>query len=156
MRLFKPGCFSMSRLGIALCLALATGAAAHSGAEGIVKQRMDSMDAMAKAVKVVGEMLKGTEQFDPTAISDAARSVVVHADQIPDMFPEGSLHGPSEARAEIWSDWDRFTELTKALSSTAGQLAETAQSGDRQAIAGAFNQVGKTCRGCHEAFRIKK
>ena len=140
----------------AVCLVAATMALAHSGAQGIVKQRMDSMDAMGKAMKTVGEMLKGTAQFDATAIVEAMRSVSVHADEIPGMFPEGSLSDPSEAREEIWSNWDRFTTLAEGLSTTAARLADIAKDGDRKAVAGAFNAVGKTCSGCHEGFRLKK
>ena len=152
----NPFSFKSVGAAFAVCLVVATMALAHSGAQGIVKQRMDSMDAMGKAMKTVGEMLKGTTKFDTMAAAEAARIIAVHADQMPDLFPEGSLSGPSEAREEIWSNWGRFTTLANELSGAAGRLAAITEGGERQAIARAFNAVGMTCSGCHEAFRIKK
>jgi len=40
--------------GLALALLLAPPANAHDGATGVVKERMQAMDAMAKSMKTVG------------------------------------------------------------------------------------------------------
>ena len=52
---------------------------AHSGATGIVKERMDAMLAMGKAVKTVAPMMRGETAYDAGTVSDAARLFQQHA-----------------------------------------------------------------------------
>lgn len=124
----QGGAFGLS------CLIAATGAVAHSRAEGIVEQRMGFMGAMGKAMRTVG----------------------LQADESPDMFAQGSLSGPGKAREQIWANRDRFATMAKEFSNAATRLPESAAHGDRRAVAGTFNETGKSRGGCHEAFRLKK
>lgn len=59
----------------------------HGGATGIVKERMDGMMAMGKALSVVADMFKGKTGFDGVKIGDAAKIVRAHAAEIDGLFP---------------------------------------------------------------------
>lgn len=132
-------------------------AISHSGATGVVKQRMDKMSEIGKNMKTIGEMVKGTVPFNGDEAANAAKQIAAHASAIPGQFPEGSNPHPSEALDAIWQDWDRFVEIAENLHKEAEKLAGLARSAQAAGgIAGQFTEVGKTCSACHEAFRLKK
>lgn len=138
-------------------LAGAGAALAHSGATGIVKQRMDAMSAIGDDMKKIGLMLRGTAPFDAGQAQAAARAIANHASHMDMLFPPGSLSPPTEALPAIWDNWDAFADLTQALHARADRLAQLAASGASEAeIAAQFKTLGETCSACHEKFRIKK
>lgn len=127
---------------------------AHSGATGVVKERMELMDSIASQMKLVGEMIKGQRAFAADSAVAAANMIAKHAAEMPEKFPEGSLDHPSEALPVIWEDWDDFLRLTEELETAANLLAQTAQSAtDSGELRSAFATLGKTCSACHEGFR---
>ena len=127
---------------------------AHSGATGIVKERMELMKSIAEQMKTVGKMIKGEDDFDADKVANAARMIVDHAEKVPEMFPEGSNDAPSEALPAIWQDWETFLQLTADMKLQAGNLlAAAANATDVNGIRPQFGAVGKTCSACHEDFR---
>ncbi|WP_149866541.1 cytochrome c, partial [Tropicimonas marinistellae] len=54
---------------------VAATAFAHSGAMGIVKERMDGMSAMAAVMKALAPMMQGTAPYDPDAIRKGAATI---------------------------------------------------------------------------------
>ncbi len=129
-------------------------ALAHSGAEGIVKERMELMKSIAGQMKMVGRMIKGEKDFVADQVAIAAEAIVGHAEKIPELFPEGSIEPPSEAVTAIWQDWDKFVRLTNDMKLKAQALGMSArQSEDIKDIRPQFGALGKTCSACHEDFR---
>ena len=98
-------------------------AVAHMGATGVVKQRMDMMVSMGKAMKSLNAIVRGKTAFDPGAVAAAAKQVRDHSTQMVKLFPKGSMHKLSEARPEIWTDWQGFERLASLLGVEAGKLA---------------------------------
>ena len=145
-----------------LTLVLAVGGAAswgfaHSGAEGVVKERMDLMKRMADSMKVMGAMFKGETAFDPAVVAEKASFLAKHAPMIPDMTPEGSNDHPSEALPVIWQAWDDYVADADALAKEGGRLVEIADnSADHPAAREQYIKLGKTCGTCHDRFRKPK
>ncbi|WP_425045819.1 c-type cytochrome [Primorskyibacter sp. S87] len=109
---------------------IAAMAVAHSGATGVVKERMDGMDVMKDAVKVIAPMMKGQTAYDSATIKKAAQDIGKHAGQpLLTLFPEGSVHGPSEALPSIWEDWQAFVDLALRLEELADGLAAASANG---------------------------
>ncbi|ASP23434.1 cytochrome c-556 (plasmid) [Antarctobacter heliothermus] len=105
-------------------------ALAHGGATGIVKERMEAMMAMGKAVKSVAPMMRGETAYDAEALRDAARTFQAHSGKaLTEQFPKGSGGAPSETKDEVWQDWDRFTELADQLGIYARGLELAAANG---------------------------
>lgn len=103
---------------------------AHSGATGKVKDRMEAMKEMGKAMKSVAPMMRGEADYDPDTVRQAAQAIARNAgDALTAHFPEGSIHGPSEALPAIWQDWDRFEALAMQLEVTAQGLEGAADNG---------------------------
>ncbi len=109
---------------------LSTLALAHGGATGIVKERMDGMMAMSKVVKSLSAMMRGDTEYDADAVKDGAAIIKSHAGEtLTALFPEGSASDESEAKPEIWSDWESFSAYAKQLSVFADGLAAAADNG---------------------------
>jgi cytochrome c556 len=72
---------------------------------------------------------------------------------IPDLFPEGSIVGDSEALPAIWENWDAFIAIADAGVAAAESGITAAQAGDAAAYAAALQTIGGTCGQCHQQFR---
>ncbi|MGI9354744.1 MAG: c-type cytochrome [Rhizobiaceae bacterium] len=130
---------------------------AHSGATGIVKQRMESMKSIAGSMKTISKLTWTKPNEARLALKKNAAAIGKHASQIVKMFPEGSIEEPSEALSAIWEKPDEFARLAEAMESRAGELAALApevSSGDE--IKPRLASLGETCKTCHEGFRKKK
>jgi len=105
---------------------------AHSGASGVVKERMDLMEGIGDSMEILVDMFKGKIPFDSGQIKDAAARIRDHAgNNIVRLFPEGSLHEPSEALPEIWEDWEEFETLTIQLQQYSDALVKAADNPSR-------------------------
>jgi cytochrome c556 len=139
----------VAALGVVLASPLAL---AHEEATGIVKERMDLMDRQKDDMKIIGFMAKGKTPFDGPKAAAAAKDIEDTSAKIPDLFPEGTDGHPSEAKPEIWAEWDEFTGNAKSLGEAAAVLAATLDAGADDWKA-KFQEVSNACKTCHESFR---
>lgn len=149
------------RISLAVAGALTAGATiaafAHTGAKGVVKQRMDAMGDIAEQMKLLGGMVQEKTAFDAGVAAKAASIVAGHAEEIPALFPEGSTDHPSEALPIIWTDWPRFEASAWKLAMDAAALGNAAQAADNaDDIKATLAEVASSCKSCHEVFRLKK
>ncbi|MCB1471886.1 MAG: cytochrome c [Rhodobiaceae bacterium] len=146
--------FTIFALGLAV---ISTAALAHQGATGVVKQRMEAMKDTASQMKTIAGMVKGESALDAEVVASSATIISRHAEEIPGLFPEGSIRKPSEALPEIWTNWDDFTSRAQRLAGRARNLAEIAGSNaEAGALAATFAAMGETCKNCHTRYRVKK
>ncbi|MEO1747292.1 MAG: cytochrome c [Pseudomonadota bacterium] len=130
-------------------------ALAHSGATGIVKERMDGMGSLAASMKSLVGMHK-TGAIDADSVRQIARTIKAHSGSaLNARFPDGSLPKVSEASPKIWEDWDRFSEISGELFAVASRLETEATTPDLN-LGGYVEELGATCSSCHKDFRIKK
>lgn len=121
-----------SRLVIAGMIALAIGGgaglvSAHTGAMGVVKERMELMKDAGEATKALADMMRGKTAYEADDVRALAERIASHGGEaMTEKFPEGSLDPPTEARPEIWEDWSRFEELADQMKRYALALAEAA------------------------------
>lgn len=165
----------------AVCLSvLAVGAPiayGHGKATGVVKERMELMVVLRDAAKALGGMMKGATPYDAAQVKAQAQIIRSHSGAaLTKLFPEGTGGMPSEARDEIWENWDEFTRISNQLELLASGLMEAAGNGlmkdmgghmaghmsmnDPAAIAampadGVFMMIAQACSACHEKFRQK-
>ncbi len=126
--------------------------AAHSGAKGFVKMRMETMKSIGAQMKILGKIAKDPTRFDAELVSSTAKELSEHAAKIPELFPKGSNHKPSEARNEIWSDWDKFLAFANELKQAVDDLQKTSA----ETFKPAFLKAANACTNCHQEFRQKK
>ena len=123
---------------------------AHSGATGIVKDRMDRFKDSQNALKVIAAAIKAQ---DYNAIDAQAQLIAQWGDEMLAYFPKGSNPAPSEALDVIWQDMDQFKAMAEANAHAAKRLKQLATSGDQSKIKPAFNELVGSCKSCHQKFR---
>jgi cytochrome c556 len=118
-------------------------------------ERHELMEDVGDAAKVIGGMLKGERAYDAAAFMAA---LVVFQDvskQFGDLFPAGSETGMgTEAAPAIWEDRAGFdaalvdwqNAVTAAIEANPGSLDEAKP---------AAGPVFKTCKACHDSYRIE-
>lgn len=93
---------------------------AHEEATGVVKERMDAMSNMGKVMKTMAKMMRGESPLNADIIRASARTILNHSGaSLTKLFPENSNDTPSEARDEIWSNWEEFNTLADRLNTLA-------------------------------------
>jgi cytochrome c556 len=70
------------------------------------------------------------------------------------VFQEGSVVDDSEALPVIWEQAEKFAAAIKKAEDATVAFKEAVGSGDSEAIGAAFRNVGMSCRGCHDDFRV--
>ena len=135
-------------------LGAASVALAHSGATGIVKERMEAMKEIGTEMKIIGGMFQGKVEFNAGRLEQAAGVISDHAAKIEKLFPQGSDHKPTRAMLEVWKDKTGFDLLAKELVKAAQDLAvkakEAKSAGD---VKMEIIAVGANCKACHKKFR---
>ena len=123
--------------------AVAAVALAHTGATGVVLDRMNGMTAMRDTIAELAPMMQGTVPYDTFIVSEGASVIASHAGgTMLSLFPENSLEGVTYAKPEIWADWQQFAALSEELKVYADALAEAAPNGLEPAISPAGEMAG--------------
>jgi cytochrome c556 len=147
-------------IGAALGFALAGISASWAqDANTVIAQRQDLMKSQGKATAAIKAYVEG--KGDLAAAQAAGAELVRTTGSIPSVFPQNTgmaqYPGKSYAKPEIWAEWDRFTQAANTAHERAQALNAALQGGDKQAIAAAFEAMGKQgCGGCHTPFRQPK
>ena len=119
------------------------------------EQRHELMEGVGDAAKPIGQMLKQERAFDADIAMASLETWAGAAATFGEMFPEGSETGyDTEARAAIWSDRAGF-DAALAKFAEAVDAAIAAQPRDLEALNAAAGPVFKTCKGCHEDYRVE-
>lgn len=137
-------------------LALALGATAALAHEGVkdpdVKARMDLMEEIRDATATLGGMARGKIAFDEEEAAAARAALIDHAEEIPAVFETEAMDPESEALPAIWDEYGDFTDRAETLVGA----AEAMETGSLDAVRAGIRDVGRTCGGCHEVFRVDK
>jgi cytochrome c556 len=142
----------------AIIVAGAAGFAVAQDKETVLKERQATMKEQGKDVGAVKAYLDG--KGDLAQAKTGAANLTQTTKKIPQLFPAGT-GGPSPdgdyvAKAEIWTDWNKFLDAQKTAAAKADALLVAVNSGDKNAIEAAFADLGKNgCGGCHTTFREK-
>ena len=146
---------TLKYFAIGSALLAATAAVAHQGVKNpAVKARMDGMSAIAEDIKTLGQMAKGATTFDADVARLAAASIANQASAIPELFEADETDPMTEARPEIWSNFDDFTAKANELEEIAvGLSTSIAVPAD---LTSAIRTLGANCQSCHTDYRIEK
>ena len=105
-----------------------------------------------------GVALVGEQPWNQQAAVQAATTLSNSSKVIPSAFPQGTGPdaGKTDALPTIWQNWPDFQSKAKAMETESAKLLQLAQAGDEAGFKAQFPNVGKTCGGCHEGYRVKK
>lgn len=129
---------------------------AADSVQGAIDFRESVMTTFKWYMGPMGAMAKDKIPFDSAHFRSRAEGLANATRlDVSEGFPEGSI-GESEARPEIWQEWDEFVAAYEALRKEAEKLQQVAASGDETAMKAQFAETGKQCGDCHKKFRKKK
>ena len=130
-------------------------ALAHSGVKDKdVMARMKLMSSMADNMKVIGMMLKQKMPFEQDKAIIALKEISRLATKTPDAFKKNATDPKSEAKPNIWAEFDKFTNISMKLATDADGLAASFQSFEN--LKPALRQLSQSCKNCHTSYREKK
>ena len=128
-------------------------AIAHDHATGVVKERMEMMESMAKRMKAIRDRID--RKRDLAGIKTEAEVIASQAPHLVHLFPPGSTQKPTDARAAIWQEWPDFERKANELEAESKKLT-TANPDDYGIMSAQVRAVTQTCVACHEKYRAKK
>ena len=123
-------------------------------AKSIVAYRALLMVSMGKDMNLAN-MVAGGQVNRPADLLGYATAL--QAASLTDLFPPGT--GPDAvdtgAKKELWSNPAGFTKAVAAYQTATAAVTAAAQAGDMPAAKLALGQVGESCSGCHDLFRVE-
>jgi cytochrome c556 len=121
-----------------------------------IKYRQGIMGAQGWNMGVLGAMAKGDRPYNKDEAVRAATFVSQLLQMSWDGFAPGTDQGaPTKAKAEIWKEPAKFTQLADAAKAESLKLVAAAQTGDLAALRPAVGAMGKACNNCHDDFQSK-
>ena len=96
-------------------------------------------------------MLKGDEAFDLENAQLSLSKIADHAAQTPALFESQEDDPKSEAKDEIWSNFEDFSDEAFALETIALRLSTSISSSED--LGPALRELGASCKVCHSMYR---
>ena len=93
------------------------------------------------------------DTLDSRTFQALAKQLLAKRDAPWSYFAPDTRYPPSHARAEVWSDAEKFAAAKKAFFDASDKLAAVAASQDRTQLEAAYLAVQDTCKSCHKAFK---
>jgi cytochrome c556 len=138
-----------------LALSLSPLAHADDAPDKVVKYRQTIMGGLSKHMSAAA-MIAKAEVARPDDMKAHAQGLVNYAKLVKGLFPEGT--GPdkvaSESKPEVWTDRAAFDKAADELVAKSEAFLKATESGDVSAAMAAFGQVGRSCGGCHDDFKV--
>ena len=122
----------------------------------VIKQRKAQMkEIVLKNLKAMKQMVED-DFIDAGEAAKGMSAIAKVAEGFAARFPKGTETGfETTASPRIWQDNAGFRKRLAKLAADAKAASIAAGKGD-DAFKVAFVTVAKNCKGCHEAYRIKK
>ena len=140
------------KLFVAVFITAFSVAFAHSGVKDKnVKERMMLMKEMANNTKIIGQMLKGKTSFDANEAKLALERLSSLSLETPEVFKINATDPKSEAKSNIWDEFDEFTKLSQDLAEATEVLAGSVSTIND--LRPALKRVSSGCKACHSKYR---
>ena len=143
---------------LGLTVAMAAGCASDTkpapkaGSGDIVADRQRVMKLNGAAWNELQAKAKAGN-MDGVAVS--AETLALNSQQIPGLFPPGSMTEKTKAKPEIWQKWPEFEAAAKKMEVESDKLRDAARAKNEQLVQDIVKDYGRVaCGGCHTPFRV--
>lgn len=140
-------------IALATTLALITPVLADTTAEDAKDYRVSIMTTLRGHIGATSMTVRGLVG-DHGQLAAHADGLANGVAELKHVFQEGSIVDDSEALPVIWEQPEKFAAAIKKAEDATVAFQEAVSGGDSQAIGAAFRNVGMSCRGCHDNFRV--
>lgn len=116
--------------------------------------RHDVMEFVKYSYSNIAQLMKGTAEHEGH-LAKNARIMAMAASMSKAAFEKDTrgMEGATEARDEIWENWDDFANRMDKFEADAAALATAAEGGDMSEIGPAFKKTMSNCKSCHDDYR---
>lgn len=140
---------------VAALVSLGASSAWGADDEAWIKYRQMVMSSIGANMGGIGDILKNGLPVTSN-IEYHAMAIATSAMAVAPAFEQKVVAGKTDAKPEIWSDFDHFKEDIDEMREAAEQLAAAVAEGNNDQIGPRVKALGRTCGGCHEDFRKPK
>lgn len=117
-----------------------------------IKYRQNTMSANGGHIGAIALILR--QKVDhPGHLALHTQGLRAISETLPDLFPEGSDMGDTEALPAIWENPEDFQATIEQSQEAVAAFAAAVEADDQEAILPAFKKVGDSCKACHDDFR---
>jgi len=142
-------------LVVLVCLVGFVAVAQAQEDEELIKYRQKVMTSNGASMGAIGDILKHKLPYQ-SHITIHAQDIQRMSTVIPDAFKKQITAGKTDAKPEIWKEWDKFAADAEAMGKEAAELAKVAQGSDMAAISAQVKKLGDSCGNCHKPYRKPK
>lgn len=128
--------------------------AAHEGASGATRARMEAMTDMGRTLKYLSTAMRKGDMLDDPEVALRIEILRQKADTLPSLFANREIPDVSEASPAIWDQPEQFGTEVTAFQDVVDALAAAHENGSKSDARSALRQVATACSGCHQVFRI--
>src|ERR1700730_13785125 len=137
----------------ALCTTTVNGASPEEG-KAAFERREDTMKRMGRPLYLgIGRVVKGTAAYGVEKVVAAERVAALASTLDRTLFPRGSDVAESRIKPEIFTAADRVDQLIAEGQRASARRVPGGRTGDKVALAAAYNRVADACNACHAKFR---
>ena len=142
-------------LVILICLVFTTAIVQAQDNEAFVQYRQKVMMSNGANMGAIGDILKNKLPYQSN-ITVHAQEIQRMSTLIPDAFKKDIAAGKTDAKPEIWKEWEKFTAAANDMGMEAAELVKVSQSGNMEAISAQVKKLGDACGNCHKPYRKPK
>ena len=148
LRKLSPAIVALVVLGLGLVLVQA-----QEEETPEIDYRQKLMKGQGASMGSIGDILKYKLPGGSAHVATHAKNISEYATLIADAFKEEIAAGKTDAKPELWQNWDDFVAKANALNVAGTELAAAAAGGDTRAMMPGVKALGEACRGCHNEYR---
>jgi cytochrome c556 len=113
------------------------------------------MTANSANMGAINDILKNKLPYQ-SHISAHAQDIQRMSMLISDAFQKDITAGKTDAKPEIWKEWNKFTAAADTMGREAAELVKVSQGGNLEAISTQAKKLSDTCGDCHKPYRKPK
>jgi cytochrome c556 len=140
-------------LGVILAAAASPVAAQYRNAEAAIKYRQSAMSLQGNHMARVFAMIKGDVPFDAKVATENIEIISMLNRLQFAAFIDGSDKGNTKAKAEIWTERDKFQAAVSRSQDDVAKLVVAGKTGNFDQIKAAAGAVGQSCKACHDTYK---
>lgn len=122
--------------------------------EEAIKYRQSTMSVLGAHFGRIGAMASGRAPFDGKVAAENADVVAYVAKLTFTGFVPGTEKG-SKSKPEVWTEADDFKKGAAKMQEEVVKLNAAAKTGDLAQIKATFGAAAKTCKSCHDDFKVQ-
>jgi cytochrome c556 len=142
-------------LAVLICLVFTSTIVQAQEDEAFIQYRQKVMTSISANMGAIGDILKNKLPYQ-SHIAVHAQEIQRMSTVIPEAFKKDIAAGKTDAKPEIWKEWDKFVAAANTMGLEAAELVKVAQNGNMEAIGAQVKKLSDTCGNCHKPYRKPK